>query len=189
MNHHGRVPGDPFVEISPPPEFRSTFPVQYYLMDFGLSVHFSPDSDPRKRLVKPFKIGREQRPPEADGREEYDPFAADVYSMARVFYAAFKDIVPDTPGFLELLQDMSSFNPSSRISAAVARNRLEALRYKMSPEALSRVRDIKPTAYYVIPRGFWRTVLEIARAGQWWLVCCFVWASFRIWLRDRKKAD
>ena len=89
MNHHGKIPGDPFVEVWPPPEFRATFSVRYYLMDFGCSVHFSPSSRLRDRMIKPFPIGREQCAPEMRRSTKYDPFAADIYVAARVFYGFF----------------------------------------------------------------------------------------------------
>ena len=89
MNHHGKIPGDPFVDVWPPPEFRATFPVRYYLMDFGCSVRFTPSSRIHDGLVKPFPIGREQTAPEMDDSRKYNPFAADVYMVGRVFYAHF----------------------------------------------------------------------------------------------------
>ena len=89
MNHHGKIPGNPFEDVWPPPEFRATFPVRYYLMDFGCSVHFTPSPRLHDGLVKPFKIGREQCAPEMRGSTKYDPFAADVYVVARVFFSFF----------------------------------------------------------------------------------------------------
>ncbi|EDR14436.1 uncharacterized protein LACBIDRAFT_321504 [Laccaria bicolor S238N-H82] len=165
MNHHGKVPGDPFIDIWPPHEFRSTFPVRYYLMDFGCSVHLPPNLPPRDRLIKPFKIAREQCPAEMLGSTKYDPFAADIYVVARVFYGLFRvrllyeaklyfqDIVPDVPGLLELLQDMSSHNPSSRISLTVALDRLEVLKSQTPPQVLSQVKQIGLSAYQLIPQN------------------------------------
>ena len=89
MNHHGKVPGNPFLDVWPPPEFRATFPARYYLMDFGCSVRFTLSSRLRDRLVKPFTIAREQCAPEMRRSAKYDPFAADVYVAARVFYGFF----------------------------------------------------------------------------------------------------
>ena len=90
MNHHGKSPGNPLIDVWPPPEFRATFPVRYYLIDFGHSVHFTPSSRRHDGLVKPFPIGREQCAPEMDGSRKYNPFSADVYMVARVFYAFIK---------------------------------------------------------------------------------------------------
>jgi len=190
MNHHGKMPGDPFVEIWPPPEFRTTFPVRYYLMDFGCSVHFSPSLPLHDRLVKPFAITREQCAPEMDGSTKYDPFAVDIYVVARLFYALFVDIVPDVPGFLELLQDMSSFNPSSRVSAPLALARLKALKSQTPRQVLSQVKEVELSAYHLIPRIFCRTLFEIIAARQLRLACWFVWANFRNWFRiGSKKTD
>jgi hypothetical protein len=82
MNHHRKVLGDPFVDVWPPPEFRSTFPVRYHLMDFGCSVHFTPSSHLHDGLVEPFSIGRMQCATEMSGSTKYNPFAADVYVVA-----------------------------------------------------------------------------------------------------------
>lgn len=87
MNYHGKVPGadNPF-DDGPSPEFRSKFPVKYFLIDFGFSVSF-PDTIPSTEcLVEPFSIGRETRAPEIDGTQRFDPFAADVYQAARLIY-------------------------------------------------------------------------------------------------------
>ena len=89
MNHHGKIPGDPFMDVWPPPEFRATFPVRYYLMDFGCSVRFTPSSRVHDGLVKPFPIERQQCAPEMRGSKKYNPFSADVYVLARVFYSFF----------------------------------------------------------------------------------------------------
>ena len=89
MNHHGKIPGDLFMDVWPPPEFRSTFPVRYYLMDFGCSVHFTPSSRLDDGFIKPFPINREQCAPEMRGLTKYDPFSADIYVAARVIYGFF----------------------------------------------------------------------------------------------------
>ena len=90
-----------------------------------------------------------------------------------------QDIVPDVLGFLEVLQDMSSFNPSSRVSASVALNRLKKLRSQTPSQALSQIRQVELSGYCLIPRSFCRTLFEIISAGQLWLACRFAWASFR----------
>ena len=94
MNHHGKIPGDPFIDVWPPPEFRSTFPVRYYLMDFGCSVRFTPSTRLHDGLIKPFLIARQQCAPEMHGLRKYDPFAADVCMVGRVFYAYFAVRLP-----------------------------------------------------------------------------------------------
>jgi len=196
MNHHGKLPGDPFLDIWPPPEFRSTFAVRYYMMDFGCSVRFSPESHPRDHLVKPFNIAREQRAPEMDRVAKYDPYAADVYATGRLFYGWFSEIVPSVPGFLDLLRNMTNFNPSGRVSAAVALDRLKKSRSQTPHETLYRTREVDLIAYYLIPRSYCRVLFEIVSAGQFWLACRFTWETFRHWfiqLRSKglepKKSD
>jgi serine/threonine protein kinase len=70
-------------------DFRSTFPIRYYLIDFGTSRLFPPKSRLRDCLVHPFRTDRPQRPPEVVGDRPFDPFAADVYQTARLLYAWF----------------------------------------------------------------------------------------------------
>ena len=74
---------------------------------------------------------------------------------------------------------MSSFNPSSRISAIGALIRLKGLRSQIPCQVLSEVRRIKDYEYCLIPRSFCRTLFEIVSAGQLWLACRFAWASFQ----------
>jgi hypothetical protein len=75
---------------------------------------------------------------------------------------------------------MSTFKPSSRVSATVALNRLKGLRSQTPCEVLSQVKRIDISGFYLIPRSFCRTLFEIISAGQLWLACWFVWASFKI---------
>ena len=89
MNHNGRTPGDPFVDVWPPLEFRTTSPVRYHQMDFECSVHLPTSLPLHDRLVKPFTITREPRALEMAGLIKYDPFAANVHIAARLFYELF----------------------------------------------------------------------------------------------------
>ena len=101
-------------------EFRSTFLVEYLLVDFGFSsyTHLGPNSG---LLVDPLPTGRSHRAPESV-RSKFDPFAVDVYQTARLLYAwihvrsfisdlvcvvnpYWKEIVLEIPELLELLQD------------------------------------------------------------------------------------
>ena len=79
------------------------------------------------------------------------------------------------------MRDMSSFNPPGRVSVAVALNRLKGLRSQIPSQELSQVRRINDYEYCLIPRSFCRTLFEIVSAGQLWLACQFVWASFQKW--------
>jgi hypothetical protein len=73
-------------------EFRGDFKfrVKYLIIDFGYSVQFDPGSRPEDRLIEPVALTREQRAPEMDGRTRIDPFAADVYATALLFYSYFQ---------------------------------------------------------------------------------------------------
>jgi hypothetical protein len=76
---------------------------------------------------------------------------------------------------------MSSFNPSSRVSATVALDRLKVLKSQTPCQVLLQVKEVELSAYHLIPRSFCRTLSEIISAGQLRLACWFVWASFRKW--------
>ncbi|CAA7262073.1 unnamed protein product [Cyclocybe aegerita] len=134
MNHHGALPRreciteEAILIFDPVPEFRSTFPVKYFMIDFGNSVFFSPGLIPSECLVPPKDWGRPHRAPETSGHAVFNPFAADVYQTAQFFYIFFgKAISPAIPGLLELLQDMASDQPSERISMGTAASRMRKL--------------------------------------------------------------
>lgn len=93
----------------------------------------------------------------------------------------FQDFVPDVPGFLDLLQDMSSFNPSRRISLTVALDRLKVLKSQTPSQVLSQVKETELYVYEIIPRSFFRTLFEVISTGRLMFACRFVWASFQKW--------
>ena len=183
MNHHGIIPdcdfsfgGDEGVE------FRSTFPMQYLLVDFGFSsyTHLGPNSG---LLVDPLPTGRPHRAPESV-RSKFDPFAADVYQTARLLYAwthvrSFfsdlvcvanpyrKEIVPEIPGLLELLQDMSYFNPKRRISMSVALVRLQGIHTGIQyREVLHAPHELDGSMFPMIPMRHWSWLLDAVWLGQ-----------------------
>jgi len=95
MNHHGKVP-DRFVKeesqifkVQPVPEFRSTFPIKYYLIDFGYSVRVPGGVNPDKFLIEARRTCRRNPVPETVGIGMFNPFAADVYQAAQLFYSWF----------------------------------------------------------------------------------------------------
>ncbi|EGN92929.1 hypothetical protein SERLA73DRAFT_64892, partial [Serpula lacrymans var. lacrymans S7.3] len=203
INHHGKIP---YFDLNsracgaPEPVFRSKFPVKYYFLDFGCSATFSPSSPLKSCLVAPFNSILEQRPQEAQKSKHFNPFAADVYQTARLFYTWFivstnnitvfvRNILPDVPGFLELLQDMSSYNPSNRISIDEALKRFSALRSNLPSSAddyedsnLSKPQSINLLDYYpLVPMGFWRMLRDILQTGDMWLACQFAWYIVKIW--------
>ena len=97
MNYYGRVPTKDlwdetkgtFIPVDPLPEFRSTFPVKYTLLDFDHSAYFLPGIPRDKRRISPSRVGRMHRAPEVDGQFKHDPFASDVYQTAVFFFSYF----------------------------------------------------------------------------------------------------
>ena len=65
---------------------RTTFPVRYGTIDFGLSRRFHADNAPHLADVY---IGRLTKAPELDLKIPYDPFAADVYQTGSMFLNMF----------------------------------------------------------------------------------------------------
>jgi hypothetical protein len=98
INYHGKIPSrvvwtdsyKPPIKIMPPPEFRSTFRIRYFLVDFGFAHMFPRHLHPTECFIELFLNGREQRPPEADWHKSYNPFVADVYQTSQLFYSWFE---------------------------------------------------------------------------------------------------
>jgi len=176
MNHHGEIPK----KYNQPPEFRSTFPVQYIFIDFGLSIHRPSSSNPSDRiLVDPLRSGRPTKAPESTERK-CDPFAADVYQTAQMLYGFIHDIVPDVPGLLELLQDMTYYRPSRRIPASVALTRLQVLRGRVpNPKMLQQSHELE-WEMHRIPMRYWSWLLDIVWFGQF----TFAWQYLIYFRRD-----
>ncbi|KAF8155174.1 hypothetical protein BJ912DRAFT_1013485 [Pholiota molesta] len=100
----------------------SVRPVQYYLIDFGISLQL-PDKDAGTI--------------ELSDTEWYDPFKVDVYQLGRVIL----EMIEEYDGlnkFLPLAKHMTSQNPEDRPSAAEAVKQCQKLISKLSPRALSR---------------------------------------------------
>ncbi|PPQ96146.1 hypothetical protein CVT26_004781 [Gymnopilus dilepis] len=97
INHRGTLPPsvvyeslyEPPVKITPPLQWRSTFPAKYYFIDFGCSAIFSKDAELSQCFVDPYINSREQRPSETYANRPFNPFAVDVYYAARLFYGWF----------------------------------------------------------------------------------------------------
>ncbi|KAF9481627.1 hypothetical protein BDN70DRAFT_854812 [Pholiota conissans] len=162
MNYRGDIPKKrlwdettkSFVTVSPPPEFRSTFPIKYTLIDFGNSAYFLPGIPRKRRRIAPSGIGREHRAPEVDERFKYDPFAADVYQTATFFYSYFGRIIyPEVPGLLELLQDMTSIHAPDRIPISIAARRMRTLFENLPPNETLPRHAIVVENYYQVPRS------------------------------------
>ncbi|EMD36653.1 hypothetical protein CERSUDRAFT_123756 [Gelatoporia subvermispora B] len=190
VNHHGSIPetvifrpeqtDNPLVKIWPPPEWRSTFPVRYLLLDFGLSSRFSQNLPLSECYWILYPVGRIHRAPETRIGKPCNPFAADVYQMARVFYAWFPDVIHKTLGLLKLMQDMSSYNPSRRPSAAAALARLRAIRKAALDDQLEEIGEYIPGQYYLIPRGYLVMLRDLLECSEWMTALQFTWVSLKM---------
>ncbi|KAL6302707.1 kinase-like domain-containing protein [Sparassis latifolia] len=199
VNHHGEMPeqykydqNGRSLKIWPPLEWRSTFPVRYCLLDFGISVQFPEDLPLSRCTILPFPQGREHRAPETLGKKAFNPFAADVYQMARLLYAWFTDLANDVPDLLKLLQDMSYYNPSGRITASTALSRLRTLRTTVAEEKLTELRERDILHFLIIPRSNFRLLREILEAGNWSLAGQYTWWLLKSWfyrMSGKEKID
>lgn len=78
--------------VTPAPTLpRSSVPVTYYLIDFGISTRFSPD-DPSKLVVG--TKGLETTVPELSTTVPYNPFKTDIYILGALFRQEFLDVRP-----------------------------------------------------------------------------------------------
>ncbi|KAF9481614.1 hypothetical protein BDN70DRAFT_830721 [Pholiota conissans] len=186
MNHRGGIPKKfiideatkSFVPVSPLPEFRSTFPIKYSLIDFGNSAYFLPGLPRHKCFVTPLKDGRAHRAPEVDGRFKHDPFAADVYQTAVFFFSYFGRIIyPEVPGLLELLRDMSSVHAPDRISMSAAALQMRSLYDKLPAHDTLPRHAIEVEEYYSVPRSILRHYYEY-----------FKWSVSQAWKSVLKSA-
>ncbi|KAF9475435.1 kinase-like protein [Pholiota conissans] len=111
----------------------SVRPVQYYLIDFGISLHL-----PKKDVVTWGVWGRDKTVPEMSSTSRYDPFKVDIYQLGRVFL----DIIDKYPRlsriFLPLAERMTCTNPKDRPTAAEAVKLCQTLISKLSRWTLSR---------------------------------------------------
>ena len=78
--------------VWPPPDFR-TFPIRYLILDFGISHSFPRTLPLGDCWTAPTNIGRYTQAPEV-GITRFNPFAADVYQTAMLFYDWFHVSVP-----------------------------------------------------------------------------------------------
>lgn len=117
--------------------------------------------------------GREHKAPEVESTQ-FNPFAADVYQTGRLLYGWFyvclessfiapsqvqvteslsiyrQDVVPDIPGFLELVRDMTSVQPSGRPSASQSLDRIRTIRSCVPQEKLQRTIPMEPGIWWPV---------------------------------------
>ena len=146
----------------PLPEFRSTFPIFYFINDFEYSIKFSLDSDPAERLVvgPPGGLTTDEynKPlgPEAFGTTPYCPFKMDVFQLGWTFSGQFgvrlicnNNPKPSDSGsslqqikslgaeFNTLVDSMIADDPSKRPTTAEALASLQGIRSRATVEALA----------------------------------------------------
>jgi hypothetical protein len=130
--------------------------------------------------VDPIPQGKERRAPETQGVKPFNPFAADVYQTARLFYGWFPDIVHNVPSLLKLLQDMSCYNPSRRITASTALARLRTFRSTIPDDNLAR----ELCSFPHIPQSNLIMLRDILECGHWAFAFQFTWKLLETWLRS-----
>ncbi|KAL1937549.1 hypothetical protein VTO73DRAFT_13044 [Trametes versicolor] len=101
---------------------RSSVPITYYLIDFGISTRFSQD-EPSKLVLG--IDGLENTVPELSKTVPYDPFKTDVYILGALFHQEFLAKFSNVEMMAPLLTAMTAKDPTARLDAATA---LEAWR-------------------------------------------------------------
>ncbi|KAH9918118.1 kinase-like domain-containing protein [Fomitopsis serialis] len=104
---------------------RTSVPVRYYFVDYGLSVHVPPDG--RSGLVLG-TLGRDQDVPELSDEVPYDPFKVDVFIIGNLLRRMFYDQYSNVNFLLPLFESMVEIDPVRRPNAEEARKQWLAIR-------------------------------------------------------------
>ena len=133
-------------------QFRSCFPIRYFINDFELAVTFDPDSDPSSRVVtglpttglRPGQYGRDAAP-EMLSDSRYCPFCVDIWQLGKMFKSIFgvclllllsvclltqpfnQHLGSLSPSLIELFDIMCSDDPLSRPLASELLERIRQL--------------------------------------------------------------
>ncbi|CAA7259338.1 unnamed protein product [Cyclocybe aegerita] len=92
---------------------RIDHPVRYYFIDFGLSHRFLPG---QRHVVKDYG-GADQDVPEYEVLNPYDPFKADIYTLANIFMKKFHQKYVGLEFMGDLVSYMRVEKPSKRPTA------------------------------------------------------------------------
>ncbi|EPT02659.1 hypothetical protein FOMPIDRAFT_99158 [Fomitopsis schrenkii] len=105
-----------------------------FLTDFEMAYEFPPDVPSEQRLLTglPDEEYRRRVAPEVASGLSYDPFKSDIWQFAESF-SDFKATVPEIDAVLE---SMFAEQPSERLSAVDARDRLATVVHGMPPNSL-----------------------------------------------------
>jgi len=109
---------------------RTSVPVRYYYIDYGLSVHIPPDVH-RKAAVG--SDGRDQEVPELSDDVPYDPFKVDIFIAGNLFRRMFHDRYSNVDFLVPLFEPMVKSDPLTRPDAVGARQQWLAIRAMLSP--------------------------------------------------------
>ncbi|KAI0333806.1 hypothetical protein GY45DRAFT_1319027 [Cubamyces sp. BRFM 1775] len=146
---------------------RSSAPIKYYFLDFGISTQFGPRD--QSRLVVG-RAGLERSVPELSDDVPYDPFKVDICILGALFKQQMLDKYSNLDTIATLVAHMTSKDPQSRPNATEA---LEAWRkIRMQTPDLQRSWRIKARDETFITSAF-RDVVSLftsvysagARAG------------------------
>ena len=83
---------------------RAVTPIQYYLIDFGLSCRF-PSFQERGLVLG--KVGQDKSVPELSKQIPYDPFKVDIYQMGSVINRLIKVSLDLSVDIARVLKELS----------------------------------------------------------------------------------
>lgn len=99
---------------------RTSAPVRYYFVDYGLSVYIHPDA-PSKLVLG--VLGRDQEVPELSDEAPYDPFAVDIFIVGNLFRHIFFEQYSNVDFLVPLFEAMIQHDAIARPNAKEARQR------------------------------------------------------------------
>ncbi|KAJ7450258.1 kinase-like domain-containing protein [Mycena galericulata] len=110
----------------------SVGPVDYYYIDFGLSLRFPDGKDSARHLgtLRTFPTI-----PELSQTVPYNPFKVDVFQLGLTIHKLI-DAYPDLNDFRRVANDMTATNPNDRPTPAGALSDLQAIATAMTPTKL-----------------------------------------------------
>ncbi|EPT01456.1 hypothetical protein FOMPIDRAFT_1120609 [Fomitopsis schrenkii] len=111
------------------PRRRTSVPVRYYFIDYGMSTYFPPGTYPR--LVVGVE-GRDQEVPELSDDVPYDPFKVDIYIMGNLFRSMFYDKYSNVDFLVPFFHHMVLDDPEARPDAVEVLRRWRIVRSTVS---------------------------------------------------------
>ncbi|KAI0724168.1 kinase-like domain-containing protein [Fomitopsis betulina] len=144
------------------PLSRSHFHVQYYYIDFSISVYIPPDVHPKLSVGV---FGRDQEPPELSDHIPYNPFKLDVFIFGNVLRKEFYQKYNNLGFLLPIVNAMTQHDPANRPDASeVLRQWRLARRNVPYVQRWWRVRRQDENLWYSLVN---ENIYLIARAVHW----------------------